>query len=155
MNQQIALYARVSSQQQVQDQTIISQVAGLKERIGADGFSISKELEFIDEGYSGSNLSRPALERLRDMIAAGCIHKVYIQTPDRLARKYAYQVLLVEEFSGASVEVIFLDHELSDTPESGLLLQLQGMIAEYERAKITDRCRRGGVPQPDRAIGAG
>src|ERR1700704_111868 len=100
-------------------------------------------MQFRDEGYSGATLIRPALERLRDVIAAGAVDRVYVHSPDRLARKYAYQVLLVEEFRRAGVEVIFLNRELGQTPEDNLLLQVQGMIAEYERAKIIERNRRG------------
>src|SRR2546428_14051652 len=100
-------------------------------------------MQFLDEGYSGATLIRPALERLRDVIAAGAVDRVYVHSPDRLARKYAYQVLLVEEFRRAGVEVIFLNRALGQSPEDDLLLQVQGMIAEYERAKIIERHRRG------------
>jgi site-specific DNA recombinase len=97
----------------------------------------------MDDGYSGSTLIRPALERLRDVVAAGGIDRLYVHSPDRLARKYAYQVVLVDELQRAGVEVIFLNHELGRSPEDDLLLQVQGMIAEYERAKILERSRRG------------
>ena len=86
---------------------------------------------------------RPALERLRDVIAGGAVDRVYVHSPDRLARKYAYHVLLVDEFRRAGVEVIFLNRALGQSPEDDLLLQVQGMIAEYERAKIIERHRRG------------
>ncbi|MGC1954584.1 MAG: recombinase family protein, partial [Gammaproteobacteria bacterium] len=95
------------------------------------------------EGYSGSTLVRPGLERLRDLVAAGGVDRLYIHSPDRLARKYAYQVLLVDEFQRAGVEVVFLNRALGTSPEDDLLLQVQGMIAEYERAKILERSRRG------------
>jgi site-specific DNA recombinase len=68
---------------------------------------------------------------------------LYVHSPDRLARKYAYQVLLVDEFRRAGVEVVFLNRALGQSPEDDLLLQVQGMIAEYERAKIIERHRRG------------
>jgi site-specific DNA recombinase len=97
----------------------------------------------IDEGYSGATLIRPGLERLRDLVAAGGVDRLYVHSPDRLARKYAYQVLLVDEFQRAGVEVVFLNRELGQTPEDELLLQVQGMVAEYERAKILERSRRG------------
>ena len=87
--------------------------------------------------------SRPALERLRDVAAAGGIDQLSVHCPDRLARNYAHQVLLLEEFLRAGVEVIFLNREVGQTPEDQLLLQVQGMIAEYERAKILERSRRG------------
>jgi site-specific DNA recombinase len=100
-------------------------------------------MEFLDDGYSGATLVRPALERLRDAAAAGVLDRLYVHSPDRLARKYAYQVLLVEEFGRCGVEVVFLNRELGRSPEDDLLLQVQGMMAEYERAKILERHRRG------------
>lgn len=140
---QVALYARVSSEQQNEARTIESQVADLRTRIAATGVALPAELEFVDNGYSGATLIRPALERLRDVAAAGGIDQVYVHCPDRLARNYAHQVLLLEEFLRAGVEVIFLNREVGQTPEDQLLLQVQGMIAEYERAKILERSRRG------------
>jgi site-specific DNA recombinase len=140
---QVALYARVSSDQQQEAKTIESQVADLRARIAATGAPLSAELEFVDNGYSGATLIRPALERLRDVAAAGGIDQLYVHCPDRLARNYAHQVLLLEEFLRAGVEVIFLNREVGQAPEDQLLLQVQGMIAEYERAKILERSRRG------------
>ena len=141
-----ALYARVSSEKQAQENTIASQIAALKNRIIDDGFSLLEEHQFIDNGYSGSNLVRPALEKLRDQVAFGIIDKIYIHSPDRLSRKYAYQMILIEEFERNGVEVIFLNFQKSnDNPESQLLLQMQGMIAEYERSKIMERHRRGRI----------
>lgn len=101
--------------------------------------------KFIDNGYSGSHLIRPGLEQLRDKVAAGEIGKVYMYSPDRLSRKYAYQMVLLEEFQKAGTEVSFLNCQTNDNPESQLLLQMQGMIAEYERAKIMERNRRGKI----------
>ena len=138
-----AIYARVSSEQQAKAATIESQVHALTERIEQDGLVLEEELRFLDEGYSGATLRRPALERLRDVAYAGGIDRLYVHSPDRLARKYAYQVLLVEELQRSGVEIILLNHALSKTPEEDLLLQMQGMIAEYERAKILERSRRG------------
>ena len=101
------------------------------------------ELRFVDDGYSGNILVRPGLERLRDQAAAGAIDRLYVLDPDRFSRKYAYQVLLLEELDRCGVEVVFLRNPLGRGPEENLLLQVQGMIAEYERAKIMERCRRG------------
>src|SRR6266571_6550851 len=140
---QVAMYARVSSDQPAEAQTIASQVAALRERVAAEGFVLPEAMQFLDEGYSGATLIRPALERLRDVIAAGAVDRVYVHSPDRLARTYAYQVLLVEECRRAGVEVIFLNRALGQSPEDDLLLQVQGMIAEDERAKIIERHRRG------------
>jgi site-specific DNA recombinase len=140
---QVAIYARVSSEQQAETHTIASQVAALQERVATDGLAVSEAMQFLDEGYSGATLVRPALERLRDVVASGSVDRLYVHSPDRLARKYAYQVLLVDEFRRAGVEVIFLNRALGQSPEDDLLLQVQGMIAEYERAKIIERHRRG------------
>lgn len=140
---QAALYARVSSDQQSQAQTIQSQLTALRARIEGDGVQLGPASEFVDDGYSGSTLIRPGLERLRDAVANGSVDRLYVHSPDRLARKYAYQVLLVDEWQRAGIEIVFLNHELGGSPEDELLLQVQGMIAEYERAKILERSRRG------------
>jgi site-specific DNA recombinase len=100
-------------------------------------------MQFLDEGYSGATLVRPALERLRDVVAAGRVDRLSVPSPDRLARTYASQVLLVDECRRAGVEVVFLNRALGQSPEDDLLLQVQGMIAEYERAKLIERHRRG------------
>ena len=143
MESVVAIYARVSSDRQVEICTIESQVESLRQRVAQDGFTLDNELTFLDEGCSGAHLIRPGLERLRDVIAFQGISRLYVSDPDRLARKYAYQVLLVDEFRQAGVEVIFLNRPIGDSPEDDLLLQVQGMIAEYERAKIMERSRRG------------
>jgi site-specific DNA recombinase len=140
---QVALYARVSSEHQAEAKTIESQLAEIRTRIAADGFELTNVLEFVDEGYSGSTLIRPGLERLRDVAAAGGMDRLYVHCPDRFARHYAYQVLLLDELNHQGVEVIFLNRPLGQTPEDQLLLQVQGVIAEYERAKFLERSRRG------------
>jgi site-specific DNA recombinase len=140
---QVALYARVSSAQQAEAKTIESQPAEIRARMAADGFDLSTVLEFIDEGYSGSTLVRPALEGLRDVVAATGMDRLYVHCPDRFARNYAYQVVLLDELTQRGVEVIFLHRPLGQTPEDQLLLQVQGVIAEYERAKVLERSRRG------------
>ena len=61
---QVALYARVSSEQQAEAKTIESQLAEIRARVTVDGFDLTNVLEFIDDGYSGSTLVRPALERV-------------------------------------------------------------------------------------------
>jgi site-specific DNA recombinase len=138
-----AIYARVSSDQQAERHTIDSQVEALLARAAADGHKIQAELRFLDAGQSGASLIRPALERLRDLVAMAAIDVVYVHAPDRLARSYAHQAVLIEEFARAGAEVVFLNRPLGQTPEDTLLLQLQGMFAEYERARIVERSRRG------------
>jgi len=139
-----AAYGRVSSDKQADELTIDSQVAALRQRIVEDGLKLDDELCFLDEGYSGHTLIRPALEKLRDVAHCGGIDRLYVHSPDRLARKYAYQVVLLEELRKCGVEVVFLnDLQQERSPEGELLVQVQGMIAEYERAKILERTRRG------------
>ena len=98
---------------------------------------------FEDEGYSGATLERPGLERVRDLAAEGQIRVVLAYSPDRLSRKYAYQILLIEEFARHGVETVFVKSPQGDSAEDQLLVQFQGMIAEYERAQILERSRRG------------
>ena len=129
--------------QQADAKTIESQVADLRERIAADGFALPTVLEFVDDGYSGSTLVRPALERLREVAAAGGGDRLDVQSPDRFARNSAYQVLLWEELTQQGGEVMFLNRPLGQTPEDQVLLQVQGVIAEYERARFLERSRRG------------
>jgi site-specific DNA recombinase len=138
-----AIYARVSSQRQKEEQTIASQTAALLKYAEAHGYSVPSQWIFQDEGYSGSVLVRPRLERLRDLACEGSVEAVLIYSPDRLSRKYAYQVLLMEEFARHGVEILFIHSPAATTPEEQLLVQLQGMIAEYERAQIAERTRRG------------
>ena len=143
IQRQVAFYARVSSERQAEAKTIQSQLTALQERVTIDDVVVPEERQFVDEGYSGTTLARPALEQLRDLASAGGVDMLYVHAPDRLARKYAYQVLLVEEFTNAGVQVIFLNHELGHKPEDELLLQVQGIVSEYERAKFMERSRRG------------
>ena len=139
-----AIYARVSSERQRQDETIQSQTVGLRELAADRGLLVPEDLVFEDEGFSGASLTRPALERLRDRAAEGAFEVLLCHAPDRLARRYAYQVLLLEELARSGVEVRFAkEPERGGTPEDELLRQFQGMIAEYERAQIRERTRRG------------
>jgi len=143
MNKPAAIYARVSSDRQKENHTIASQTAALIEYAQTHGYSVPPEWVFQDEGYSGAILVRPGLEALRDLAAEGQIAAALIYSPDRLSRKYAYQVLLSEELSRCGAELIFLKSPAGTTPEDQLLVQFQGMIAEYERAQIAERSRRG------------
>lgn len=140
----VALYARVSSQRQAEELTILSQVEALRELIKHDGHVVDDERCFLDEGFSGGTLLRPALERLRDLAHSGGIDLLYVHSPDRLARNYVYQMVLLEEFTRYGVKVIFInDDPQQPSAERTLLVQVQSVIAEYERAKILERTRRG------------
>ena len=138
-----AIYARVSSARQKKDQTIGSQTAALREHARQLGVDLPEEWVFEDEGHSGATLVRPALEALRDLAAQGCVDVVLCYSPDRLARKFAYQALLIEEFARAGVRVEFVKGPRGDTPEDQLMVQFQGMFAEYEKAQLMERYRRG------------
>ncbi len=138
-----AIYARVSSEQQREENTIASQTASLIEFANSHDLEVPREWVFEDEGYSGAMLERPGLEQVRDLAAEGQIQVVLAYAPDRLSRKYAYQILLIEEFARHGVETLFVRSPQGDSAEDQLLVQFQGMIAEYERAQILERSRRG------------
>ena len=140
---QAALYARVSTDLQEKEETIRSQLAAVARYAEEKGFRTSPALTYTDEGYSGSHLDRPALDELRDHAREGRFDVLVVLCPDRLARKYAYQVLLLEELGRTGTEIHFCERPLSDSPDDQLLLQIQGAVAEYERAKIIERSRRG------------
>ena len=138
-----AIYARVSSEQQREAHTIASQTAALIEWAKTLDLEVPTAWIVEDEGYSGATLERPGLERVRDLAAEGQIQAVLVYSPDRLSRKYAYQILLIEELARHGVETCFLNAPQGATAEDQLLVQFQGMIAEYERAQILERSRRG------------
>jgi site-specific DNA recombinase len=138
----VAIYARVSTERQEERGTVGSQLELLRAAARADGDDVVAE--FVDDGYSGARLDRPALDRLRDAAEAGALDALLCLCPDRLARAYAYQVLILEELERFGVQVRFLDGPApGDDPQARLLVQVQGVIAEYERAKIAERYRRG------------
>src|SRR5215831_16667422 len=138
-----AIYARVSSEQQREENTIASQTASLIEFAKNHNLEVPEEWVFEDEGYSGATLERPGLERVRDLAAEGHLQVVLAYAPDRLSRKYAYQILLIEELARHGVETLFVKAPQGDSAEDQLLVQFQGMIAEYVRAQILERSRRG------------
>ena len=138
----VATYARVSTESQEARGTIGSQLEALRERLAELGHEIVHE--YKDDGYSGSRLDRPGLDALRDAAELGLFEQVWCLTPDRLARSYVYQILITDELARHGVQVCYLDAPpLQDDAEAILLLQVQGVIAEYERAKIAERNRRG------------
>ena len=138
-----AIYARVSSKRQAKDQTIGSQMDALRAHAANSRLEVPQEWVFLDEGHSGATLVRPALEALRDLAAQGCIDVVLCYSPDRLARKFAYQALLIEELARCGTRVEFVNGPRGDSPEDQLLVQFQGMFAEYEKAQLMERYRRG------------
>src|SRR3954469_12113464 len=150
-----AIYARVSTERQGRQQTIGSQLAALHSWATEVGHELSNDQIYKDEGYSGSRLDRPGLDGLRDAAQQGAFDVVAVLSPDRLARKYAYQVLLLEELRKAACEVVFLNRALTDDPQDQLLLQIQGAVAEYERAVLAERFRRGKLTKARQGIWLG
>ena len=138
-----AIYARVSSTGQKKDQTIGSQTAALRAHAAERHLEVPGEWVFEEEGHSGATLVRPALERLRDLVAQVAVDVVLCYAPDRLARKFAYQALLIEEFARVGTRVEFVKGPRGDSPEDQLLVQFQGIFAEYEKAQLMERYRRG------------
>ncbi|MCK4351815.1 recombinase family protein [candidate division WOR-3 bacterium] len=139
--QKVAIYARVSTQKQEKENTIASQIEQLENYAKEKEYLVGKR--YIDNGYSGELMARPALDKLRDDAQKGLFDAVLITCPDRLARKYIYKGLVEEELEKQKVEVIYLNRPIAKTPEDKLLSNIQGAVAEYERAKITERIRRG------------
>ncbi|MCA1697291.1 MAG: recombinase family protein, partial [Actinobacteria bacterium] len=139
-----AIYARVSTDKQGRDQTIDSQLDALRRWATAQGHDLKDEHVYVDVmRVTRARLDRPALDRLRDAVREGGFEVVGVYTPDRLARRYAYQVLLLEEFRRAACTVEFIDRPIPDDPHDQHLLQIQGAIAGYERAVLAERFRRG------------
>ncbi len=136
-----AIYARVSTEKQEEQKTVESQIKDLEDIIQLNDETLIES--FIDNGYSGTILARPALDRLRDEARKQTFDKLYIHSPDRLARKYAYQVLILDELKKFGIEVVFKNMKSAETPEDEMLLGLQGIVAEYEKVKIVERTRRG------------
>jgi site-specific DNA recombinase len=136
-------YARVSTESQAERQTIEQQVESLTRYAHEHGWDLDRGDIYRDEGFSGARLDRPGLDRLRDAVSSGEVDTILVASPDRLARRYAYQVWLLEEFERAGCRVVFLEHPLSDDPQDALLVQIRGAVAEYERTVIADRMRRG------------
>jgi DNA invertase Pin-like site-specific DNA recombinase len=139
----VALYARVSSQRQTTTQTIDQQLDRLRARAEEYGVPATACLVFRDDGYSGASLRRPGLDALRDAVASAEVERILITAPDRLARKYVHQVLVLEELERFGCMVEFLDRPMSHDPHDQLLLQIRGAVAEYERTLIAERMRRG------------
>jgi len=139
----VAIYARVSTQRQAQTQTIEQQVERLRAYVQQQGWTLREEQIFLDDGYSGAELNRPGLDQLRDQAGGGELDRVILTAPDRLARNYVHQMVLLEELEGQGCQVEFLERPMSQDPHDQLLLQIRGAVAEYERTLIAERMRRG------------
>jgi site-specific DNA recombinase len=138
-----AIYLRVSTNRQTQAQTIEQQLERLRKHLELQGEALAADNIFRDDGYSGANLNRPGLDRLRDRVKSGVLDRVLLTSPDRLARNYVHQMVLIEEWERCGCRVEFLDRPMSQDPHDQLLLQIRGAVAEYERILIAERMRRG------------
>lgn len=139
----VAVYVRVSTQRQAQTQSLAQQLERLSQHIQEQGWELRAEHIFRDDGYSGASLKRPGLDRLRDKAREAVFDRVLLVAPDRLARNYVHQVLLLEELERYGCQVEFLERPMSGDPHDQLLLQIRGAVAEYERTLIAERMRRG------------
>lgn len=139
----LAIDVRVSTQRQAQTQTIEQQLDRLQTHVRNQGWELPVANIFRDDGYSGASLNRPGLDRLRDAVRVGEVDQVLIADPDRLARNYVHQMVLLEELERRGCQVRFLDRPMSQDPHDHLLLQIRGAVAEYERTLIAERMRRG------------
>jgi site-specific DNA recombinase len=141
---EVALYARVSTPRQQQQQTIDQQLTRLREYVASQpDLHLADNHIYLDDGYRGAKLNRPGLDRLRDQAALAAFQRVLITAPDRLARKFVHQMLLVDELTQRGCPVEFLDRPMGEDPHDQLLLQIRGAVAEYERTLIAERMRRG------------
>src|SRR6478752_6987513 len=139
----VAAYARVSTTRQAQAQGIEQQLDRLRAAAGERGWELDDQHVYRDDGYSGARIGRPGLDRLRDHAALAELDMVLVTAPDRLARNYVHQVLLIDELAARGCQVEFLDRPMSADPHDQLLLQIRGAVAEYERTLIAERMRRG------------
>jgi site-specific DNA recombinase len=139
----IAVYVRVSTQRQAQTQTIEQQLDSLRTYHEAQGWPWQEEHIFRDDGYSGAKLRRPGLDQLREQVGRAAFDRVVITAPDRLARNYVHQMLLIEECERGGCQVEFVDRPMSHDPHDQLLLQIRGAVSQYERSLIAERMRRG------------
>src|SRR6202165_3758833 len=139
----VAIYVRVSTQRQAQTQTIEQQLDLLRAHSQTHGWQWEDEHIFRDDGYSGASLRRPGLDRLRDQVSGAVFDRVVLTAPDRLARNYVHQMLLMEELEQGGCQVEFIDRPMSQDPHDQLVLQIRGAVAEYERSLIAERMRRG------------
>jgi site-specific DNA recombinase len=141
---EVALYMRVSTSRQQQHQTIEQQLRRLRDYVATHpDWYVADEHIYRDDGYSGATLKRPGLDRLRDRAAMAAFECVLLTAPDRLARNYVHQMLLVDELTQRGCRVEFVERPMSDDPHDQLLLQIRSAVAEYERTLIAERMRRG------------
>ena len=139
----VAAYVRVSTSRQVKLETIEQQLEMVRKYAREKGWELPEEKTFRDDGYSGTTLKRPALDALRDKTRLREFEVVVVASPDRLARNYVHQMVLIEELEKVGCRVEFVERPMSSEPNDQLLLQIRGAVAEYERTLLSERMRRG------------
>src|SRR5213594_4070997 len=141
---EVALSVRVSTTRQQHTQTIAQPLERLRAHVATQpDWHLAEEHMYGDDGYSGAKLNRPGLDRLRDRAAFAAFERVLITAPDRLARNYVHQMLLIDELTQRGCRVEFVERPMSDDPHDQLLLQIRSAVAESERTLIAERMRRG------------
>jgi site-specific DNA recombinase len=140
-----AIYARVSTEDQGKGFSIPTQIEAGQKLADREGYTVPGSHLLIDEGISGTTMDRPGLRKLRDLVNAHAIAAVIVYDPDRLSRNLGHQLLLAEEFERQGVKLLIVSHPMEQGPEGWLFFQMRGALAEYERAKILERTRRGTV----------
>ena len=138
-----AAYARVSTDRQDREQTIDSQIDALRRAAEQRGWDLAADLICRDDGRTGTTLARPGLDRLRDLVAEGTCAAVLVCSPTAWLATLPIRCWSSTSSRRAGCEVVFLNHAFGDSPEQQMLLQMQGVFAEYERALILERTRRG------------
>jgi site-specific DNA recombinase len=139
--QLIAVYARVSTARQEEEGTIETQLSAVREFAGKHNHAVVKE--YVDNGWSGDMLARPALDQLREDAKKKLWQAVLIYDPDRLARRYSFQELVMDELRELGIETLFVTVSPSRNHEDRLMYGVRGIFAEYERTKIAERFRLG------------
>jgi site-specific DNA recombinase len=140
-----AIYARVSTEDQGKGFSIPTQIEGCQKLAERERYTVPETHLLMDEGLSGMNMDRPGLRKVRDLVSAGAIAAVIVYDPDRLSRNLGHQLLLAEEFERATVKLLIVSHPMEQGPEGWLFFQMRGALAEYERAKILERTKRGAL----------
>lgn len=137
-----AIYCRVSTDEQAKTgYSLESQVSACRNRLLTLG--IGNIREYIDDGYSGEFLERPALDQLRDDLREGFIESVMVHDPDRLSRNLTNQLLLADEIEKAGAQLLFVTGDYDASPEGRLFFSMKGAVSAYEKAKIRERSLRG------------
>ena len=136
-----ALYARVSTDAQQKEGTIESQLVELRRQIAVAGHVLTAE--YIDDGYTGTLLDRPALNRMRADLKTDRFDRIYFLAADRIAREVEYQRIIVGELLKHGKQITINGKDYEQNPENRLTLTMLGAFAEFERAKITERMTRG------------